>query len=58
MTEADLIYAALLRAAKRLESEMGKPENAKVHESMLGAFVAVETIREEIGNGLAKGRVG
>lgn len=53
MTDADLVYNALLRAAKRLESEMGKPENAQSHEAMLGAFVAVETIREEIGNGLA-----
>lgn len=53
MTDADLIYNALLRAERKLEAraadEVTSPEVAKLN---LAAFAALRTLREEIGNGL------
>ena len=58
MTYADLIYNALLRAERRLEADLealpiGSPQSYRAS----GVLVAVMTIREEIGKGLAKDRL-
>jgi hypothetical protein len=53
MTDADLIYNALLRAEARLEKALPRPDGQAVHRAVLEA---VQTIREEIGNGLAAER--
>lgn len=56
MTDADLIYNALLRAEKKLEEahkelvEMNSPRI--IHTA--AAFIAIQLVREEIGNGLAQ----
>lgn len=53
MTDADLIYNALLRAERRLEAtatDGGFPHAAEIARV---ALVAVQTVREEIGSGLA-----
>lgn len=55
MTETDLIYAALLRAEKRIEDAYreasAKASPACTH--LAGASMAIQVIREEIGNGMA-----
>ena len=50
MTDADLIYNALLRAERRLE-ERYAPDASAI--ARLAALQAVIIIREEIGNGIA-----
>jgi hypothetical protein len=54
VTDADLIYNALLRAERRIEEEIAKPGPDGVWEVRSGAFLALRVLREEIGNGLAK----
>lgn len=52
MKDAELIYSALLRAERRAEDaakEAPEPEKQK----LVSVWLAVSTIREEIGNGLA-----
>lgn len=53
MTDADLIYNALLRAEKRLE-DVARDLTHPQTERALVALTAVQIIREEIGNGLAR----
>lgn len=53
MTDADLIYNALLRAEKRLEEWPERDPTMRPEWARLGQLV-IQTIREEIGNGLSK----
>lgn len=53
MTDADLIYNALLRAEKRLEADLALKHTVQTLLMMSASFAAVRVIREEIGNGLA-----
>ena len=52
MTDADLIYNALLRAEKRFEAWAARDPTMPPQMARLGELV-VQTIREEIGNGMA-----
>lgn len=54
MSDAELIYYALLRAEKRLQPPSGTVIVDTAMMERLAAFKAVQTIREEIGVGLAK----
>jgi hypothetical protein len=54
MTDADLIYKALLRAERRLEPELQQPGPDGAWEIRSGAILALRLIREEIGNGLSR----
>lgn len=54
MTDADLIYDALLRVEKRFEADLPADAQGAVMALHLLAMGIVQTIREEIGNGLAK----
>jgi hypothetical protein len=56
MTDADLIYNALLRAERRLEDELIVPGPDSKYEITAGALVAIGHFREELGNGLARER--
>jgi hypothetical protein len=52
MTDADLIYSALLRAERRLE-DIAKDGNYPIGADLaIPALAALKTLREEIGNGL------
>lgn len=53
MTDVDLIYNALLRAERYLEEWPERDPTMQPREARLG-FLIIETIRREIGNGLAK----
>lgn len=52
MTDADLIYNAILRAERRLEATAADNKYPRAAEQALPAFIAMQTLREEIGNGL------
>lgn len=54
MTDADLIYNALLRAEQRLEQTACDPAFPQAAELARVALIAAQTIRQEIGNGLAR----
>jgi hypothetical protein len=54
MGDAELIYYALLRAEKRLQPPTGTVIVDTRMMEQLAAFKAVQTLREEVGNGLAK----
>lgn len=51
MTDADLIYNALLRVERKLEAGALAVHDAS--ERVLANYI-IQTIREEIGNGLAQ----
>lgn len=53
MTDADLIYSALLRAEKRLEATATDEAYPHAAELARPALIALLTLREEIGRGLA-----
>lgn len=53
MTDADLIYNALLRAERRMERDLGQMTDTEYAQEY-PAYRALVTLREEIGNGLAK----
>ena len=54
MTDADLIYNALLRAERRLEAEAAEiPEGRDARYRANAILRAIFAIREEVGNGLA-----
>ena len=55
MTDADLIYNALLRAERRMEEWTERDPTMLPRESRLG-FLVINAIREEIGRGLAEAR--
>lgn len=54
MTDADLIYNALLRVEKFLEGPANDPSFPQGYERARVALFIVELIRGEIGNGLAR----
>lgn len=54
MTDADLVYAALLRAERRLEELRENTTTPELVPYMATAHKAVQVIREEIGTGLAR----
>lgn len=56
MTDADLIYNALLRAERRLEAIAGDGKYPVAGDLARPALIALETLREEIGRGLAEER--
>lgn len=53
VSDADLIYAALLRAEQYLEAWPERDPTMRADQARLG-FLIIETIRREIGNGLAE----
>lgn len=53
MTDADLIYNALLRAERRFEEWPECDPTMSPREARLGLLV-IQSIREELGNGLTK----
>lgn len=53
MTDADMIYNAILRAERRLEATAHDPNFPQAADLARPAFIALQTLREEIGNGLA-----
>jgi hypothetical protein len=53
MTDVDLIYAALLRAERKMEEWPARDPTMRVLHARLG-FLIIQTIRQEIGNALAK----
>jgi hypothetical protein len=55
MTDADLIYNALLRAERRMEALAARDTAMGGALADLGNAI-IKTIREEVGNGLAKER--
>ncbi len=56
MTDAELVYNACLRAERRVEFDMlpGATEDAR---ELRASLLAIQTIRDEIGNGLAGRRL-
>lgn len=54
MGDAELIYYALLRAEKRLQPPDGTVIVDTLRLEQLAAFKALQTLREEVGNGLMK----
>lgn len=55
MTDADLIYNALLRAERRVETATAREASEPAKQAlMLFGLSIIQTIREEIGCGLAK----
>lgn len=54
MTDADLIYNALLRAERRLEPPTGAVILDAAVMQQMAAFKALQTLREEIGRGLSE----
>lgn len=53
MTDAEVIYNALLRAERRLEAVATDGKYPQAAEMAHPAFLAVQAIREEIGSALA-----
>lgn len=53
MTDAELVYYALLRAEKRLQPPTGTVIVDTAVMQQLAAFKALQTLREEIGTGLS-----
>ena len=53
MSDADLIYNALLRAERKLEEWPARDPTMRDDFSRLG-FLIINAIREEVGNGLSK----
>lgn len=53
MTDADLIYNACLRAERRLEAVATDGAHPHAAELARPALIALQTLREEIGNGLS-----
>jgi hypothetical protein len=53
VTDADLIYNALLRAERRLEEWPDRDPTMRPEQARFGMLV-IQSIREEIGSGLAK----
>lgn len=54
MTDADLIYNALLRAEKKVEAFLQPDDPPEAQAQAHLAMGIIQTIREEIGNGLAE----
>lgn len=54
MTDAQLIYNALLRAEQRLESGAAREADSGKRAFRMFACDLVQIIREEVGSGLAK----
>lgn len=54
MTDADLIYNACLRAERRLEAIATDGNHPVAADLARPALIALQTLREEIGNGLAR----
>jgi hypothetical protein len=54
MTDADLIYSALLRAERRLEAIATDGNYPIAADLARPALIALQTLREEIGNGLTR----
>jgi hypothetical protein len=54
MTDADLIYNALLRAEQRLEDVSRDGSHPVAADVAISAFIALQTLREEIGNALLR----
>lgn len=52
MTDADLIYNALLRAERRLEAIATDGNHPLAADLARPALIAVQTVREELGIGL------
>ncbi len=53
MTDADLIYNALLRAERRLEAAATDGAHPQAADLARPALIALQTLREEIGSGLS-----
>lgn len=53
MTDADLIYNALLRAERRLEATATDGAHPQAADLARPALIALQTLREEIGGGLS-----
>lgn len=53
MSDLDLIYSALLRAERRFEEWTERDPTMLPREARLGQLV-IQTIREEVGNGMSK----
>lgn len=53
MTDAEVIYDALLRAERRLEVTARDANFPQAAELARSALIAVQTIREEVGSALA-----
>jgi len=54
MTDADLVYNACLRAERTLEAITKDGNHPVAAELALPSLIAIKTLREEIGNGLAR----
>lgn len=54
MTEADIIYNALLRAERRMEAIATDGNRPLAADIARPALAALQMLREEIGNGLSK----
>lgn len=54
MTDAELIYNALLRAERRLEAISGDGAFPVAASLARPALIALEALREEIGNALSR----
>lgn len=57
MTDAELIYDACLRAERRLADECAALKGKHPAEWVLvgASLLTIKTLREEVGNGLARG---
>lgn len=53
MTDADLVYNALLRAERRLEATATDSAFPQASDLARPALIALQTLREEIGSGLS-----
>lgn len=56
MTDADLVYAALLRAERQLEAVSADSNHPQAAELARPALIALHTLRSEIGRALAEER--
>jgi len=54
MSDADLVYNALLRAERRLEAIATDGNFPLAADLARPALIALQTLREELGNGLSK----
>lgn len=54
MSDADLVYNALLRAERRLEAIATDGNHPLAADLARPALIALQTLREELGNGLSK----